>query len=218
MKLKRHKTEFLLFCLLAVALCAVSALSAHGQSGRRQPKAPPAAPVPTPTPEPSPQPTPKPKESELNFLLAADRFTSFESYPIVYYDAVLHGCGDRLRSGSSATVDVSQNSVSRGEAIKKAKTSSNTHVVLIKFALDDTARSYDDLEIDFVVFAPVTGKVVLTGRGYLNANRKGPIIVGPRTTGRTGGAIYRERLLKYAGEDIGERILKALNLTVPVLR
>jgi hypothetical protein len=211
---KRHKTELLLFCLLALALWATAA---NGQSGRRQPKAPPSAPVPTPTPEPSPQATPKAKETDLNFLLAADRNSSYEIYPITYYDAVLHGCGDRLRSATSATVDISQNSVGRGEAIKKAKTSSNTRVVLIKLVLDDNARSYDDLEIDFVVFAPVTGKVLLSGRGYMNANRKGPIIVGPRTT-PTGGAIYRERLLQNAGEDIAERILKWLNLNVPPVK
>ena len=215
MDLKRYKFAFGLLCLLLIAVCAFAAL---GQSGRRQPKAPAAAPVPTPTPEPSPQPTPKPKNSEINFLLAADRNSGFEYYPLSYYDAVMRGCGDRLRSQTSASVDVSQNDVGRGEAIKKAKASTNTHVVVIRLVIDQmTARSYDDLEVDFVMFAPVTGKVETSGRAYLNANRKGPLIVGPRTTGQT-GALYREQLLKRAGEDVAARILKVLNLNVPVMR
>jgi hypothetical protein len=215
MNLKRHKIQFGLFCLVVIAVCA---FFAQGQSGRRQPKPPPAAPVPTPTAEPSPVPAHKPKAPELNFLIASERNTTFESYPFSYYDAVMHGCGDRLRSESSASVDVAQNDVGRGEAIKKAKASTDTHVVLIRFELDrQTARSYDDLEIDFVMFAPKTGKVETSGRAYMTGARKGPLIVSPRTTGPT-SALYREQLLKRAGEDIAARILKVLNLNVPVMR
>jgi len=215
MKPKSHKLEFGLFCLLLIAVCACFA---HAQSGRRQPKPPPAAPVPTPTPEPSPEPTSKPKAPELNILIGSERNTSFESYPLSYYDAVMRGCADRLRAASSVGVDVSQNDVGRGEAIKKAKASTDTHVVLIRFSLDQqTARSYDDLEIDFVMFAPKTGKVETNGTAYLAGTRKGPIVVGPRTT-RTTGALYREQLLKRAGEEIAGRILKVLNLNVPVTR
>ncbi|HEV2835000.1 MAG TPA: hypothetical protein VGW58_06770, partial [Pyrinomonadaceae bacterium] len=124
--MKRHKIQFGLFCLALIAICA---LFAHGQSGRRQPKAPPAAPVPTPSPEPTPASTPKPKESELNILIASERNSAFEYFPLSYYDAVMRGCGDRLRSESSVSVDVSQNDVGRGDAIKKAKASTDTHVV-----------------------------------------------------------------------------------------
>jgi hypothetical protein len=213
MKRKDHKLELGLFCLLVIAVCASLG---HAQSGRRQPKPPPAAPIPTPTPEPSPEPTPKPKDAELNILIGSERNTSFESYPLSYYDAVMRGCADRLRADTSAGVDVSQNDVGRGEAIKKAKATTDTHVVLIKFTLDQqTARSYDDLQVDFVMFAPKTAKVETTGTAYLTGTRKGPIVMGPRT-GRTTSGLYREQLLKRAGEEIAERIMKVLNLNVPV--
>lgn len=134
-----------------------------------------------------------------------------------YYSAAMNGCADRLRSGSSAGITVSQGNMSRGEAIKKAKAeTTNTYVVLIKLVLDQMyARSYDDLEVDFTVFAPKTGKVVVFGRAYQNVNRKGPIVVGPTSRGSS-GALYREQLLKFAGEDAANRILKAMSLDITV--
>lgn len=204
--------QFLLLCLATVAVCAIAV---HAQSGRKKPTPPPAAPVPTPTPEPSPSPKPQ-KEPEFGFLLGADRFDTFESYPLAYYDAAMRGCGDRLRSGSSARVDVAQSHINRGEAIKKAKSETNTYVVLLRLRLDPlTARSFDDLELDFVVFAPQTGKVVTSGKTYLNARRTGPVIVGPTSRG---SALYREQMLRRAGEDAAERILKAMNLNVPPVK
>jgi len=203
---------------LALALVAVCAISAEAQSGRRQPKTAPAAPVPTPTPEPTPEPKTEEKKSELGFIIAADRYTNMNSYPWSYFDAVMVGCAGRLRSASSATVDVAENDMSRGEAIKKAKAEKTTYVVSIKLQLDNmgSSGSYDDLEAEFTVFAPQTGKVVIFGTGYQNVNRAGPIIVGPKSRGSS-GALYREQLLKRVGEDIAERILKALNLNVPIL-
>lgn len=213
---KPYRIESLVLLLLLVAICATVA---QAQSGRRQPKPPPAAPVPTPTPEPTPEPKQAQKEPEFGFIIGSDRFGStYENYPISYYDAAMRGCADQLRGGSAAAVSVSQNNMSRGEAIKKAKGETKTYVVWMRLVLDEmTARSLDDLEIEFVVFSPQTAKVVINGRSYLNVNRKGPIIVGPTSRGPT-GALYREELIRRAGEDAGERILKALHLNIPVIR
>lgn len=215
MNRKTYRTESLVLLLLLVASCA---LIGQAQSGRRQSKAPPAAPVPTPTPEPTPEPKTQQQEPEFGFIIGSDRFGTYDNYPISYYEAAMIGCADRLRSGSSAAVSISQNNMNRGEAIKKAKAETKTYVVWMRLVLDQmTARSLDDLEIEFVVFAPQTAKVLTNGRSYLNVNRKGPIIVGPSSRGST-GALYREELIRRAGEDAAERILKALNLNVPVLR
>ena len=215
MNLIRSKASFLVVCLALVAVCAIAA---PAQSGRRQPKAPSVAPVPTPTPEATPEPAKQEKRSELGFIIASERYSGLESYPLSYYDAVMAGCSGRLRSASSATVDVSQNDISRGDAIKKAKAETTTYVVLVKLKLDEmTARSYDDLEVEFTLFAPQTGKVVTFGTAYQNVNQTGPIITGPRSRGSS-GAMYREQFLKRAGEDVAQRILKALHLdSVPVV-
>lgn len=216
MHLRARKSPLLVFCLAVLAVCAVVV---QAQSGRKKITPPPAAPVPTPTPEPTPEPKPeREKESELGFIIGSDNFGTYETLPLTYYEAVMVGCADRLRSGSSAHVSVARESMNRGEAIKKAKNETKTYVVLMKLVLDRMyAKSYNDLEVEYVAFAPQTGKVVTSGRTYLNVNRKGPVVVGP-TRRETTSALYREQLLKQAGEDAGERILKALNLSVPVLR
>ena len=136
--------------------------------------------------------------------------------PLGYYDAALRGCADRLRSGSSAAVTITQAGMNRGEAIKKAKAETTTYVVLLRLVLDRMyAQSYDDLELEYVVFAPKTAKVVTSGKTYLNINRKGPIVVGPTSRGSS-GALYREQLIRHAGEDAASRILKSLSLDVVV--
>ncbi len=128
----------------------------------------------------------------------------------------MRGCADKLSSGSSANVTVVQEDMNRGEAIKKAKAETTTHVVLLTLILDQmTAQSFDDLELDYVVFAPKTGKVVATGRTYLNGTRRGPVVVPRRGTS---AVMMREKLMKEAGEEAGARILNALNLNIPVIR
>jgi hypothetical protein len=214
MNLIRSKFPIVVVCLALVAVCATTAAA---QSGRKQVKPPPAAPVPTPTPEPTPEPKTEEKKSDLGFIVASERYTGLEQYPFSYYDAVMTGCAGRLRAASSATVDVAQSDMGRGDAIKKAKAETTTYVVLVKLKLDQmTARSYDDLEVEFTLFAPQTGKVVTFGTAYQNVNQTGPIITAPKSRGSS-GPMYREQFLKRAGEDVAERILKALHLNVPVM-
>jgi len=198
----------------AIVVLALSLLSVQAQSGRRQVKPPPAAPVPTPTPEPTPVPKKAEKEPELLFFIGADRQDSFSSIPLGYDDAALRGCADRLRAASSASVETTDRSFNRGDAIKKAKSEAGSYVVLLTLKLDSMARSYDDLVLEFVVFAPGTAKVVTSGHSYLNSRRAGPVVVGP-PSGTTSG-LYREQLIQMAGEDAADRILKALHVNVDI--
>lgn len=206
---------------ITVITCLILACSfaAYAQSGRRQTKPAPAAPIPSPTPEPTPKPKTEAKEPELFFFVGADRNRSYSFYPNSYYDAVLSGCSEVLRRYSSAQVDVTVRELSRGEAIKKAKDSANTYTVLLELQEDAMSRSpgnsqYDQIQLEYVVFAPGTAKIVTSGRTYQNASRKGPVVVGPTGGGSTSG-LYREVLLKRAGEEAGDRILRALHLIVP---
>jgi len=104
--------------------------------------------------------------------------------------------------------------LSRGEAIQKAKASKNTYVILLTLRFDAMAASYDDIQLDFVVFAPETAKVVITGRSYINSSRTGPVVVGP--TSRMPQGVFREQWLRKSGEDAADRILKKLNVGTPV--
>jgi hypothetical protein len=200
------------FVALLVAFCC---LTANAQSGRRQVKPPPSAPVPTPTPEPTPKPSPKRDENEVNFLVAAGDRGSFRYAPFTFSDAARDGCATRLREKTALAVDVSPRELTRNDAIKKAKAGKTTYVVLVTL-IEDTmsANSSGDieLEIDYVVFAPETAKVVASGRTYEASVRKGPVSVG-----RRGSTLptYREASVRRAGEDAGERIAKSLHLSDP---
>jgi hypothetical protein len=203
------------FAIMLVIVLSVWGVQA--QSGRKHVKTAPAAPVPTPTPEPTPTPKKPDKESELLFYIGADRHDSFSTLPLSYHDAALRGCADRLRAGSSGTVNIVDTSFNRGDAIKKAKSETRSYVVLLTLKFDTMARSYDDLILEFVVFAPGTAKIVTSGNSYTTGRRAGPVIVGP--TGRSSTSpLYREKLLQLAGEDAADRILKALHLNVEMPR
>ena len=195
-----------LTCLIVILLCAIAA---QAQSGRRHTKPPPAAPVPTPTPEPTPTPKTENKEPELVILVGADDQSNYNSIPLQFYSVAVRGCADRLREKSGAVVEVAQNSLSRGEASKKAKSSDNTYVILLTLEFETMARSYDDLELRFTVFAPLTSKVVTNGVEYLNGNRTGPVTVGRR--GRLPGTLIQERIIRQAGEEAADRSLRAIN-------
>jgi hypothetical protein len=196
--------------IITVLALLIFAVSVQAQSGRRQTKPAPAAPVPTPTPEPTPIPKKDDTPAELVFLVATDYNPAPGSIPPSFQTAAQRGCADRLRARSSADVDAPHRDMSRGEAIEKAKKSTNTYVVLLSLKVDVMARSYDDLQLDFVVFAPGTAKVVTTGRSYVNNNRTGPVVVGP--TSRLPSGMYRESWLIKAGEEAADRILKKLNI------
>jgi hypothetical protein len=198
--------------MLVIALCA---WTAHAQSGRRHVKTPPAAPVPTPTPEATPVSKKADKKSDPVFSIGTDRNDTYAMVPFTYHDAALRGCANRLREATAGAISVSDKSMNRGDAIKQAKSEKVTYVVLLTLKIDNMANSYNDLILDFVVFAPGTAKIVTTGHSYPNANRAGPLIVGPPTRGSS-NSIYYERMLQQAGEDAANRILKAVNLNVEI--
>ncbi len=212
MRLKTSRIAFGVSLALLVATCS---LFVYGQSGRRQAKPPAVAPVPSPTPEPTPEPKHKKDENQVSFFIGlGDRGATYSHYPYTFVEAAARGCAERLRKGSSAAVDVSQREMNRGEAIAKAKSETNAYVVLITLVEDMMSRSsssdYVEIQVDYVVFAPTTAKVLTTGRTYENSSRRGPLVI-PRTPGST-VPTYREQSLRRAGEDAGERILKALHL------
>ena len=210
MKDKRYKT---LLTLLIFALCA---LSVQAQSGRRKPNPPPAAPIPTPTPEPTPTPKKDEEAPELSFFVGTDRNDAPGSIPLSLHSAAQRGCADRLAARASADVEAPQRDTGRSEAIEKAKASPNTYVVLLTIRFDVMAQSYDDVQLDFVVFAPTTAKVVLTGRSYINTNRVGPVIAGPAQ--RLPAGVFREQWLRQAGEEAADKILKKLKLGTPPIK
>jgi hypothetical protein len=196
---------------LALTIFVLCALAVQAQSGRRKVQPPPAAPIPTPTPEPTPAPKKEGQKPKLVFYVGIDRNVNSASIPLAFYTIAQRGCADRLRTKSDAEVDAPHGDLGRGQAIQKAKSSTNTYVVLLVLDFASMAVSQNELQLDFTVFAPETAKVVLTGRSYINPNRAGPVTVG---RGIPAG-VFREQWIRDAGEEAADKILKKVNQSAP---
>lgn len=199
--------------LLILVVSGAVYFSAHSQSGRRKPTPPPAAPIPTPTPEPTPEPKNEPK-SNLEFVVGIDRSETFVYYPLNFYTAVLNGCSARLSRVAKVSTS---NNMNRAEAVKKAKAEKTAYVVWLRLTSFDTFESsrisHEDVEIEFALFTPGTGKIVTSGKSYQNAARAGGVVVQPPPGSSSGNIYYREHLLKRAAEDAADRVLKALHIS-----
>jgi len=201
-------------------LIGVFCMLSQAQSGRRLPKT--ATPAPTPE-EKTESLTSEKKDEEkekarLKVILGIDGRDLSYGVPGYFYEAVLYACADRLREAPSIKLDVLTREINRGEAVKLAKSQKEAFVAFLELRANDWGRmsgdSYEEISINYTVFAPQTAKNVTSGRTYQRAVRKGGVVVGPRTGGRT-SPIFTEQMLKQAARDAAERILAALHLEIP---
>jgi len=198
------------FLLIAIWIGPVGA-----QSGRRAPKSS-SAPAPTPTPQATPvdkKPAAETK-SPMSFVVGIDREAGFAIIPMYFYDSVLRALADRLDE-STVKVTVANREMNRGEAVKRAKAETESHIVWMQLRFDGVSGQGDgdlrEVYIDYWVFAPTTAKMITNGRSYQQMYRGGGVIVMPRQGGRA-SLPYTEQMLKQAARNAAEKILSAMNL------
>jgi hypothetical protein len=199
-----------------LALVALLAGPVAGQSGRRAPRSSSPAPVPTPEATPVEKPSAGETKPALSFVVGIDRNSIFADIPLYFYDSVLRACGERLDDSPSVKVNIANREMNRGEAVKRAKAETESHVVWLQLTFDSArGQNGDDLRevyIEYSVFAPATAKVITSGHTYQQAYRAGGVIMMPKPGGRA-SLPYTEQLLKQAARDAAERILSALNVS-----
>ncbi|CAN5866995.1 hypothetical protein BH18ACI4_BH18ACI4_06930 [soil metagenome] len=201
---------------LAAALLALCAEPVVAQSGRRAPK---SSSTPAPTPTHRAEPVEKKPAVEnnagLSFIVGIDRVANFVSIPIYLYDSVVRACAERLDDSPSVKVDIANREMNRGEAVKRAKTETDSHIVWIQLRIDNARggsnADLSEVYIEYWVFAPSTAKMIANGRSYQQAYRGGGVIVIPRPGGRA-SLPYTEQLLKEAAREAAGRILSAMDL------
>src|SRR5258705_1176406 len=194
------------FALIFALGCAATAAA---QSGRRAKSAPaPAVPTPEQTPAPIVLEQPKPT---LQFVVGIDRYDNFSSVSIASYNAVLRSCSDRLDESPLVSVERLERSLSRNEATNRAKAEKNAYVVWLRLREDNMSSSPtgtpNNVAIEYVVFAPNTGKVVSSGSAY---PRKRSIIPGSGTSGINGDSEIIE-----AARAAANKILSAMQAHIP---
>jgi hypothetical protein len=195
------------FALIFALGCAATAAA---QSGRRAKSPPAPAVVPTPDPSAAPIVLEQPKPT-LQFVVGIDRYDSFSSVSIASYNAVLRSCSDRLDESPLVSVERLERSMSRNEATNRAKAEKNAYVVWLRLREDNMSSSPtgtpNNVAIEYVVFAPTTGKVVSSGSAY---PRKRGIIPGSGTSGINGDSEIIE-----AARAAANKILSAMQAHIP---
>lgn len=202
---------------LLVAVSLVACAAAFAQSGRRNPKQQPVAPVPTPTPEPTPLPQDDKVGQRIPLHVLIDDAGGFQLMPSE--TDTVHGVTvARLRESRALEVSAGDRRASRGEAIKQAKESKDRHVVWLELRPDAfmdrrTQRpSPENFRIDYTVFAPVTAKRETSGTVHLQR------VYGP--LGRVGlPSCYPNRTYEveyaYGALETAERIMQSFSLAIP---
>ncbi len=183
------------------------------QSGRRVPKSM-SKPVAVSNPEPTPAPATaaeKPKPV-IRFILGMDQHDSFSSVSLHTISGVRRSCAQRLDEPEWVKVDSGERTMSRGDAISRAKAEKDSYVVLLRIR-EDTMSSRqtgtpNNAYIEYIVFAPVTAKIVTSGSTYPQQRRG--IILDPRSAGIEG-----DYYLNKAARDAADRILSKVGLHVP---
>jgi hypothetical protein len=163
----RRRAALIAFCLLLL----VGAV-ALGQSGRKQKKADPLPPVQgvpssatkdEKTPEPEPQPEPEKKVEIKRRVVVVSDTASFD-VSMISMNVARQACVDELRRGAGRDVNIQDGgSMTRGEAMKAAKNDDLTYYAFLEART--MSASSGQAELNYVIFAPKSGKISGTGIG-----------------------------------------------------
>lgn len=195
---------------IAIVMLALTAL-AQGQSGRKQKKADPSPPVQgvnqpelrtQPEPEVQPEAEEKKKEPPRTLMV----MTELPDIGIsnFYPDMARRGFVEEAKDLIKGIMLREASNQNRSDAMKAAKDSDDTWVVLMEFRVDNmTSSSYGGFELRYSLYEAKTGKMIGSGVGYPQQPRSRvpmPPIGGNRP----------EILADWAGRDVAYQILRKL--------
>jgi hypothetical protein len=215
--------------LLALGACALwAAGGAAAQSGRRRP-AQQTKPQPTPGPagESESGPGARPAESKpgavATFVVMGEEDSAFGVDSVTRRD-VMDSFTARLRRSVSVSVSDAGRGT-RGEAVKRAKSETTSHVVLVVLEEElgqptqrGTSRADQrSLVIRTHVFAPKTGALKYSDTVYQRAARPSVGVGGVRlpVPTRTIGRYPSQLELRQAAQDAADRLLSRFQVTAP---
>jgi hypothetical protein len=190
--------------ILAIFLfTTVAGTAAGGQSGRRLPTW--NEPKPQPSPEQPAQPAKQNEKKPPKPLILVSYQANINTSSYLT-NTVMRSCLERLKQTSA--FDLSrERDMNRKEASDLAKTQAEAYVVLVQLQ-EGTLGSpgigpvnYRDLEVEYVIFAPGTGKVKTSGRVFQRPARN--------------TVEYR---LEVAGLETADRICSSLGVAPPGTR
>ena len=162
----RHKKGF----FAASSLLLVLATQTVAQSGRRAPK---PTPAPVPTPQTDAEVTPKITGRELKQRVSLLVGIEPSSKHLLSEDSIFADFLSKLREFKNVAA-TSVGETKRDRAVKRAKTETDTIVVLLQFDVDEFQSgtiilNSPDLDVKVLVFEPRTGQKKFEGKVYYKA-------------------------------------------------
>jgi len=160
----RHKKGF----FAASSLLLLLATQTAAQSGRRAPK-----PSPTPTPQTDSEVAPKSDARELKQRVSLLVGSEPSSKHLLSEDAIFAGFVQHLGEFKNVKT-TSLGDIKRDRAVKRAKSETESIVVLLKFDVDEfqsgtVILNSPDLDVKILVFEPKTGQKKFEGKVYYKA-------------------------------------------------
>jgi hypothetical protein len=160
----RHKKGF----FAASSLLLLLATQTMAQSGRRAPK-----PSPTPTPQTDAEVVPKSDARELKQRVSLLVGSEPSSKHLLSEDAIFAGFVQHLGEFKNVKT-TSMGDLKRDRAFKRAKSETESIVVLLQFDVDEfqsgtVILNSPDLDVKILVFEPKTGQKKFEGKVYYKA-------------------------------------------------
>ena len=163
----RHKKGF----FAASSLLLLLATQTVAQSGRRAPPKP--SPTPVPTPQSDAEVTPKSSARELKQRVSLLVGSEPSSKHLLSEDAIFANFIQHLGEFKNVKT-TSMGDIKRDRAVKRAKTETESIVVLLQFDVDEfqsgtVILNSPDLDVMVLVFEPKTGQKRFEGKVYYKA-------------------------------------------------
>lgn len=211
--------KMLLLCILV--LLTASSIS-QAQSGRRPAKRPES---PDPLPPKQEEPPVKPSSDQNSKPLIPVKvvwYLQSVSSSRIYSRIVEEGCLERLSQSHSVKATPAED-LNRKQAIDIAKASADTYVLWFELDVDAAysgrvgigSMPPQYLYVSYQVFTPGTGKTKTSGHVYQRQRGPGGMplpLPGPPTPASA------EYSLRYAGQEMADRLLDALGAPHPAER
>src|ERR1044072_897568 len=196
-----------------IIVCALGSLSVSSAQSGRQPKSKPVVATPTPEPEPTPTASSELPQPLFRLIVGMEKYDSFSSVPLSTFSSVMRNCSGRLDEPNWIKVEVADRSMSRGDAVKRAKAEKDSYVVWLHVREDTMSSNQpgtvNNAYIDYAVFSPITAKVLISGATYPrkgNAN----VVMGPTTSGVDG-----DYNLNKAARETADKIIAKFRGRIP---
>jgi hypothetical protein len=204
--LEKRRGYFLIVCVLSILWLSPAAFA---QSGRRQSKnispSPPVV-VAEPKTEGEVKPPAAKPAPVAALIVGGDRDRASFDIPSSYLDIAIDACIERLGKAASLSV-IGGGSMSRKEAIDKAKKQEEAYVVWLAMSVENVNSASAGIVLEYTVFIPQTAKVKTFGHVYLDRAQAGTGNVGIGLPPSSSRRLPLEYLLKQGGRDVADRVM-----------